>query len=151
MPLDPAMLAKLRGGGAPMPPSMQKPPGTPAQQPAANVGGATSPGGQMGNVSQAIAKVRSALQMLEEALPMIPSGHDMHVKVLQQAKDLAKALKDVGNDPGLQIQSMLQSVRQQMKQAPTNAMARIFPQQGGEPQPPAMPGGDGGPPAAMAA
>lgn len=152
MALDPAMLAQLRGGGSPMPTGLSRAAG-PLPAGPSNTGGAAAPGAQLGNVSGAIARVRSALQLLEEALPMIPSGHEMHVKVLQQAKDLAKALQDVGADPAIQIQSMLQAIRSQVRSAPTQAMARIFPPGAETQAPPAGPvvGNEAEPPEAMAA
>lgn len=76
------------GGPAPMPPSLQAgPPGT---------GGVQGPQGNPGNTLAAIAKVKTALTLIQTALPSIPMGSDFHNDILKALPLLTKHIPDVG-------------------------------------------------------
>lgn len=102
------------------------------------MGGGTVPQANQGNMNAALIKVRNAAKMLEEALPLIPMGNDLHTEILNTVKGLAKHLKKGDENPQLEQQSMIQQIRQQAQGAPMAALARMFGGGGGgEGQPPA--------------
>jgi hypothetical protein len=116
-----------------------------------NTGPATSPQPNAGNEAAAMNKVQLALKTLEEALPQIPMGSDLHHEILKITTQLSKKLQPGTGSPGLQMQELLQMARGQAQSAPMQALARM---QAPADAPPAMPGGGapgGGPPMPMAA
>lgn len=108
----------------------------------ASAGPAAAPQGNPGNTQAALTKIKTAVEMLQQALPSIPMGTPLHADILDVTKKLAKHMQDKGGNESNQIQALLAAVKQAQQSAPNNAMARMFPQQGA----PAMPGG-GAPPA----
>jgi hypothetical protein len=109
----------------------------------ANVGPAVAQSGNQGNAAAAMIEVQNAVKMLERAIPNIPMGSPFHDKVMKAAMDLGKALQEGGGHHGnqaLELQSLIQMARQSASSAPQNALARMFPSQSGQGQPPAMPG-----------
>ena len=128
--------------GAPTPPPPQVAPG------AAKVGPAAVPQGNPGNTQNGLTKIKTAVEMLQQALPSIPMGTPLHQDILDVTKKLAKHLGDAkGGNESNQMQALLAAIKQTQQQAPQNAMARMFPQQGA----PATPGGGAAPPPAEAA
>lgn len=130
----------------PMPmPMPQKPAGglpSPLAAPPANAGAISQPGGNQGNVQAAMAKVSNGVKMLQEALPLIPMGNELHTKLLSAIKTLAEAMNKEGESPStgkLDISSILQMIKQHAQNAPQNAAARMLPAQGAT-QPPATGG-----------
>lgn len=106
-----------------------------------NMGPATSPQPNMGNQAAAMNKVQNALTMLEQALPEIPMGSELHHEILKITTQLSKKLQPGTGSPGLQMQELLQMARNQSQSAPMQALARMQQPPG---SPPAMPGGEGG-------
>lgn len=107
--------------------------------PPANAGPISQPGGNQGNVQAAMAKVSSGVKMLQEALPLIPMGNELHTKLLGAIKTLAEAINKEGEAPStpkLDISSIMQMIKQHTQNAPQNAAARLLPAQGAT-QPPA--------------
>lgn len=86
-----------------------------------------------------------ALNALQDALPSLPMGSPLHSKVLKVTQELTKELQSSKEDPQLQIQSLVQMIRQAAQNAPMAGLAA----QGGQNQPPMMP--QASPEAAMAA
>lgn len=126
--------------GAPTPPP-QVAPGP------AKVGPAAVPQGNQGNTQAALTKIKTAVEMLQQALPAIPMGTPMHADILDVTKKLAKHLgDDKGGGESNQIQALLAAIKQAQQQAPQNAMAKMMPPQGA----PAMPGAGAPPPPAGA-
>ena len=124
------------GGPAPAP----KPPGMPA------MGG----GALAGSAMQGLTKVKTALEMLQQALPMLPMGGEVHQDVMQSVAKLSKHLEKGPGDGGDKIQQLIEMIRN-AKQNP--GMAGMMP--GGAPgapppppggAPPPMPGGAPPPP-----
>lgn len=122
-----------------MPEPMQIPPKpagglpSPLASATANAGPISSPQGNAGNVQAAMAKVSSGVKMLQEALPLIPMGNELHSKLLGAIKTLAEAMNKEGESPStpkLDISSILQMIKQHTQNAPQNAAAKLLPAQG---------------------
>lgn len=124
----------------PMPGS---PPSPMMAQAPAGVGPVAMPQANQGNMAAAITEVRNAMTMLQKALPMVPMGSPIHNDILSFVKKIGEHLNKGEDNQGLQLQSLLQMVKQSAQSAPQNAMQRMFPQQ--QPNtPPAMPAPAGG-------
>jgi hypothetical protein len=119
----------------PMPPSGGLP--SPLTQAPANAGGAAQAQGNHGNIQAAMTKIKNAVQLLQEALPLIPMGDDLHTEVLNSAKGLSKHLKKGDETPQLDIASLLNTIKQKAATGPQAAMARQFAGGAGAGQPPA--------------
>lgn len=113
-------------GGLPSP-LMQAPP---------NVGMAVQQGNH-GNIAAAMVKVSNAVKMLEEALPLIPMGDQLHTEILNAAKGLSKHMKQGESNPQLEQQSLIQQLKNNQGQSQMAALARQFGAQAGQGQPPA--------------
>ena len=102
-------------------------PGAPAPKPAApaGMGPATMPQGNQGNQVAAMQMVQNAVKMLEQALPMIPMGSPMHEKIHKVALDLSKEIGQGKENPALQIQSLIQMMRQAGQQQPMSALSKM--------------------------
>lgn len=107
--------------------------------PAPAAGPAAVPQGNPGNTQAALAKIKTAVELLQQALPSIPMGTPLHADVLDCTKKLAKNIGDKGGNESNQIQALLSAVKNAQQQAPMGAMARMFPQ-GGAPAMPAPAG-----------
>ncbi len=121
---------------------MQMPPAgglpSPLTQGHPNAGGPTQQQGNQGNIQAALVKVKAAAKMLEEALPLIPFGHDKHIKLMKIVSELAKEVNEA-NVSAQQESSSLQSAAQNVaKQAPMAGMARMMGAGQGAGQPPAQ-------------
>lgn len=119
-------------------------PGAPSPSPSvapapANVGPVATPQGNPGNTQAAMTKVKNALQMLQSALPDIPMGNQLHSDVLNVVKSLSKHLSESNDNKGLELQQLIQMAKGSAQNAPTAALARMFPNQ--QNTPPAMPAG----------
>lgn len=112
---------------------------SPLMQASPNAGSATQMQGNHGNIASAMVKVKNALQMLQEALPLIPMGDELHTEILNSVKGLSKHLKKGEESPQLDIASLLNSIKQKTQMAPQAAMARQFAGGAGAGQPPATP------------
>lgn len=108
--------------GAAIPPGIV-PPGAGAKPPMA-------PPGNLGNAAAGLGKLGVALKALEDALPTIPMGTELHTKVLNITKDLSKELHSLqgsGEDKQAQIQALVQMARQASQQGPNQALAKMAP------------------------
>lgn len=122
-------------GGPITPP--QLPPGLMPQ--ASNLG-ATGPSGNAGTAAEGMLKVRSAIKLLESALPMIPMGSPLHDKILSATKGLLDAMPD--EDPsmaGPQQTNLLELMRSMSAAAPTGMLQRLGAGGGGPPTGPMLP------------
>lgn len=124
---------------------MPMPQGAPAMPPQMapapdKVAPAAMPQGNQGNMGAAQTKVRNAIEMLQAALPEIPFGSEEHKLVIDFIAKVGKHVGDKGNNPGLDLQALLQHAKQKAESAPQKAMMRMFPPQSPN-SPPAMPEG----------
>jgi len=118
-----------------LPPSGGLP--SPMTQAPANAGGATMPQGNVGNIHAAMVKIKNAVEMLGEALPLIPLGTEEHSKLAKIIADLSKGLHGASENPQLQMAALQQAMKQKAQNAPMAAMARQFSAGQGAGAPPA--------------
>lgn len=118
-----------------LPPSGGLP--SPMTQAPANAGAATMPQGNAGNVQAALTKIKAATKMLQEALPLIPIGHEKHLKLMKIVSELSKEINEAGENPQMESASLQAAAQNVAKQAPMANMARMFGAQQGAGQPPA--------------
>lgn len=109
-----------------------------------NIGPVTPSQPHAGTNAAAINDIHNAVVILEKALPSLPIGSELHTEVLQATTKLAKHLGQGGTGgEGLQMNSLLQMMRQASQQAPMAALNRMgggaTPSMGGSPGGPAMP------------
>lgn len=120
---------------------IQKPAGglpSPLAQASPNAGPISSPQGNQGNVQAAMAKISSGMKMIQEALPLIPMGSEIHTEVLKAVTSLSKVMNKEGESPTtpkLDISSIMQMIKQHTQNAPQNAAARMMPAQGANQSP----------------
>ncbi len=94
------------------------------------------PQGNPGNTAAAMTDVRNAVQMLEKALPNIPMGTPLHEEIMKATSGLVKKLSQGDENQALQLQSLVQLMRQKSQQQPMAALSRLYP---ATPQVPALP------------
>jgi hypothetical protein len=97
-----------------------------------------------GNAHQGMAKVKTALHLLQESVAGLPMGSPLHQKVLKFVAEISKEFgqqQDEKSDVQQQIAGMARQGPNPMAQA---AMAKMAPPQLGPGGPP--PGGGGPPP-----
>lgn len=114
----------------------------------AKVGPVVQPQPNLGNQVQATAKIANALKELQDALPQIPMGSELHTTILDTVKKLSKVTQEAKPDPSMQLQELIRAARERSQGGPLAAAERMFPPGGGG-APPAMPVPP--PPAAAAA
>lgn len=118
-----------------LPPSGGLP--SPMTQAPANAGAATMPQGNAGNVNAALTKIKAATKMLQEALPLIPIGHEKHLKLMKIVSELSKEIGEASENPQQQSAALQAAAQNVAKEAPMANMARMFGAQQGAGQPPA--------------
>lgn len=135
--------------GGPLPPALTgAPPGA---------GPATVPSGKPGMAMDGISKVRMGLQALQEALPSIPMGTELHTALMKSIEGISKRLTEHQDSPQMQVQQLLGNLAKIRASQPTQALAGMMGRPGGAPppggnMPPPNLGGGGSPePSAMAA
>jgi len=107
-----------------------------------NSGPATAPQAHPGSAMSAMVKIKNAATLINEALPAVPMGSEIHGEILKIATMLNKIMQKIPDQPGAQATGLVQQARQVAQQAPAQAaLAQMFPQQGGAPG-----GAPGGPP-----
>lgn len=126
MPPFGPMPAGVPGGG--LPPGMGAPP--------ANVGPATIPQNNPGNIAKAVQGLQMALQIIEQQIPLIPFGAPLHQATMKVATELSKHLADHKENAALTQQTLLQAMRGFQNDNQMAALGRLMPQPN---QPPAMP------------
>ena len=116
---------------------------------AGGVGGAAQPGAMAGNQAQGSEKVMVGLKALQEALPHLELGSEMHQAVLDAVSKIGKHLPQGGTgqgDPSSMVQQLALMARG-AKQDPSQANALQGLMGGGGAPPP--PGAGGAPPPPM--
>jgi hypothetical protein len=120
--------------GGQLPPSLMSAP--------AGSGPAVAPGGNPGSSAQSMSKVQMGLSQLQEALPGIPMGSELHKAVMDAVSKIGKHLTDFKQDSQNKMQTLLQAIQQMKAQQPNAALASMAPkppQTPQMPQPPQMP------------
>jgi hypothetical protein len=98
-----------------------------------------------------MAKVKTALGMLQEALPSLPMGSDLHTAVIEAISKVTKHFdENLAGGPQAAIQQLLEAARAQHTQPAQSAMMSLFPSGGPGGMPQAPPPGGGGAPAIAA-
>src|SRR6185312_14040593 len=101
----------------PMPPQSPgaPPPGMPAP---GGTGPAVSPGPMPGAAAHGESGVKTALELLQKALPTLPMGSKKHTAVLKAVTDLTKAMTEdgggMGGDPSGMIQHLIAAQKEKM-------------------------------------
>lgn len=112
----------------------------PSVSPAApNAGPVAVPQGNQGNTAQALTYVRSAVEMMQKALPMIPMGSPLHADLLKATSSISKHMEQGEGNKGVDMQSLLQMARQAGQQSPMQALNRLHPTPNAAPAMPAPP------------
>lgn len=130
----------LRGTGDTKMPMNLPPSGglpSPMTQAPANAGSATMPQANAGNIQAALTKIKAGTKMLQEALPLIPIGHEKHIKLMKIVSELSKEISEVGDHPQQESASLQAAAQNVAKNAPQAAMAKMFGATQGAGQPPA--------------
>lgn len=120
----------------PMPPAGGLP--GPLAQASPNAGAMTQQQGNHGNIQAATVKIRAAMKMLEEALPLVPMGNEIHTDVLDALKKFTKHVKQDSGSSQQESASLQSAAQNVAKQAPMANMARMFGAGQGGGQPPAQ-------------
>ena len=118
-----------------LPPSGGLP--SPMTQAPANAGAATMPQANAGNIQAALTKIKAGTKMLQEALPLIPIGHEKHLKLMKIVSELSKEIGEVAENPQMESASLQSAAQNVAKQAPMANMAKMFGASQGAGQPPA--------------
>lgn len=104
-------------GGPPLPPGlMGGPPG---------IGPMSGPQGNQGNALAAISKLKSAVTLLQEALPAIPMGSDVHNDVLKAVGILAKHAQTQQGTDQSQITQLMGLIQKLATQQPNAALQKL--------------------------
>lgn len=127
-------------GGAPPPMPGAPPPG-------GGTGPAATHGPMAGNAAQGMAKLKVALQALNESLTMLPMTGKLHSKVAKAVSDIGAEIADSAGSGGDQIQQLLDMIRTAKTQGGPPAGASGGAPPGAPPIPPGM--GAAPPPPAM--
>jgi hypothetical protein len=118
------------------------PGGGPPPPPPGGTGPAMAPGPQMGAAGQGLSQVKTALEMLQKALPGLPMGDPVHTAVLKAVSDLTKHVAAGADDQSDKIQQLVQAARGAQTNPQGAALAQMFPGGGGggspAPPPPGM-------------
>jgi len=120
---------------------MGSPPGAPG-----GTGGAMSPSPMGGSSAQGMTGVKTGVEALQKALPMLPMGSELHTAILKAITDISKHMdQNMGGGPQAVIQQLAQMARDQQQNPQRQAMMSMM-SGGGSAAPPAPGGGGGGAP-----
>ena len=104
-------------------------------------GPVSAPGAQAGTHAQGMTQVKTALEMLQKALPGIPMGSDLHKEVMKAISGISKNM--TGDSGGGDVMQQLAQLARSAQADPARAAAmRAVP-----PTPGGMPAGMGPSPA----
>lgn len=107
---------------------------------AGGTGPASVPGHMAGAAAQGSAKLKTAVELLQSCLAIIPLGSDAHGDVLKAVTMLAKHVGESGSGPQASGQDMVQQLaalaRQQQAGGGSNPLAGMTSGGAGAPTPP---------------
>lgn len=89
------------------------------------IGPMMAPQGNPGNALAAVSKVKSAVTLLQEALPAIPMGSDVHNDVLKAVGMLAKHAESQPATDQSQITQLMALIQKLATQQPNAALQRL--------------------------
>lgn len=89
----------------------------------------------MGLAADSLSKVRTAVQMLEVALPGLPMGSEPHKKVLDAIQNLSKAVPPSNEVPGVQMTQLAGLAQANQKSQMLQQLAAAMGQGGAGPPP----------------
>lgn len=95
------------------------------------------PGQQPGTAQKGMTLLKTALETMQSALPMLPLGSPLHASALKAVADISKQMSKGPDDNSDTIQQLAQIARQS-SQGGGNAqmLQRMMPPQGGGAPPP---------------
>lgn len=77
-------------------------------------------------------QIAAALKQMEVALPSLPMGTPLHTEILNTIKQVSKHLAKHGEESqGMQMQAMINTIKQMAQQGPQSALARMAGPQAG--------------------
>ncbi len=86
-----------------------------------------------------MAKVKTALTLLQEALPAIPLGSEAHTDILKTVSTLAKHVPEQGTGDQQQIGQLMAVIQKLVQQKPNAALAGMAPPPNASPALPPSP------------
>lgn len=92
-----------------------------------NTGAVAQPQANAGNMAAAMSQVKNAIELLQQALPMLPVGNEMHEAVINAVKGLSKHMESSNQNQGMQMSGLVQMMQQMAQSAPTQQLAQAFP------------------------
>ena len=84
---------------------------------------------QPGNAAGAVAKIRQAIELMQDALPSVPLGSDLHKEVLGAITKLAKHASAGDASPGIQQTAGKTLMQTQQHEAHFQALMHALGQQ----------------------
>jgi len=155
----PPNLAAIMGGGAGGAPGGAPQGGSPGGLPPGLMAGAPGAGpmglpqGNPGNSIAALSKLKAGLGMIQEALPALPMGSELHSAVLSAVEKISKVMPEAGTggtqDQIAQLVAMIHKTAQQQPNAALQSLAQ--PAANSSPVLPQASAGGGGSPLPAAA
>lgn len=103
-----------------------------AQAPA-NVGPVSQPQSNQGNVAAGMEMIKNAINMLQQALPLLPMGGELHDSAVNSVKMLSKHVESTQENQGLQMSGLVELIKNMSANAPMQQMAAAFPDASGQP------------------
>lgn len=96
----------------------------PMMAPSGPAGPASAPTSNPGQIADGMSKVRTSVDMLESALPMLELGTPEHKAVLKAITDLSKVVPPSEAIPGVQMTQLAGLQQSAQESAPLQALAR---------------------------
>lgn len=92
------------------------------------------PGAQPGSAQKGMVMLKTGLEAIQAALPLLPLGSELHNAALKAVTDLSKNMAKGPDDQSDKIQQLAQMARQASQGGGQQEMLqRMMPQQGGAP------------------
>ena len=110
------------------------------QAPTGGTGNASVMQPMLGSGAQALAQVKLGVDALQKALVGLPMGSELHTAILKAVTDITRRMSSGDNDHAAQMQALMAMHRDTQQNPQADAMQRLFPQAGGQPQTPQMGG-----------
>jgi hypothetical protein len=94
-----------------------------------------------GNMAQGLMQLKSAVDLIQQALPMLAAGSQQHRDAVQAVSRLSRHLPQGAPTAGAQQTQIMDLLRSTMRNA---LMQKLMSQRGGQGGPPGTPDGGGG-------
>lgn len=109
-------------------PSLVPRPGVPQGPLPSPVSAATQ---SKGREAAAVSKVREAIALLQQAVPLVEPGTPLAESILNSMKSLGKHAPPAAADPGVQMTDLKNLLAKAQSQSPLSALGRLLGTQGG--------------------